>query len=66
MELKEVFELIEYINDLRDDDYERFEDIVDGLFSRLSYIENKLDVIEYRLEDTAETNNSEEETLPLF
>lgn len=49
MELKEVFELIEYINDLKEDDYERFENMFDILLYRISNIEESLSDIKEKL-----------------
>lgn len=47
MELKEVFELIEYIDDLKEDNFERFENMFDTLLYRISNIEELLsDILE--------------------
>lgn len=56
MELKEVFELIEYINDLKEDDYERFENMFDVILYRISNIEESLSDIKEKLQIIEDDN----------
>lgn len=56
MELKEVFELIEYIDELKDDDFDRFENMYDSVLNRIGNIEDLLSDIKEKLQIIEEVN----------
>lgn len=63
MELKEVFELIEYIDDIKNSDYDRLISIEQDIEDRLMDIEASLNYIEQKIMEKEDDDNDEE--LPL-